>query len=324
MDQQQSRLINFGPRHDFFIGFDSDGCIFDTMEIKQKECFCPNTVKHWGLQPVAKYAREASEFVNLYSRWRGINRFPALIRVLDLLTERVEIQARGFQVPQAKGLRDWVASGAPLNNRSLESAAAQTRDPVLQNTLAWNRAVNQSIQEMVHGIPPFPLVRASLEKLVSKADVMCISQTPIEALCREWNEHNLAQYTALIAGQEMGTKQEHLQLAAVGKYPPNHILMVGDAQGDLDAAHACGVLFYPIIPGHEEASWQRLHESVLAQFLDGCYGRDAEARMIREFQTYLPETPPWINDARSNANRAYDSVAGGEPTRENEAKGVKR
>jgi len=44
--------------HPFFIGFDSDGCIFDSMEIKHKECFCPAYIKHFDLQVVAKYARE--------------------------------------------------------------------------------------------------------------------------------------------------------------------------------------------------------------------------------------------------------------------------
>jgi hypothetical protein len=57
MEYNQSLLIDFKPRHDFFIGSDSDGCVFDTMEIKQKECFCPNNIKYWKLQPVAKYAR---------------------------------------------------------------------------------------------------------------------------------------------------------------------------------------------------------------------------------------------------------------------------
>ena len=61
------------------VGIDSDGCAFDTMEIKHKECFIPNIIKHWKLQPVSKYARQAGEFVNLYSQWRGINRFPALV-----------------------------------------------------------------------------------------------------------------------------------------------------------------------------------------------------------------------------------------------------
>jgi hypothetical protein len=39
----QEQLIALKPEKEFFIGIDSDGCAFDTMEIKQKECFevCP-------------------------------------------------------------------------------------------------------------------------------------------------------------------------------------------------------------------------------------------------------------------------------------------
>ena len=81
-------LKDFQPQHDFFVGVDSDGCVFDTMELKQKECFIPNTIKIWNLQSVSKYARETAEFVNLYSKWRGINRWPALTKVFDLLAER--------------------------------------------------------------------------------------------------------------------------------------------------------------------------------------------------------------------------------------------
>src|SRR2546423_3404835 len=92
-------LAALAPQHDFFVGIDSDGCVFDSMEIKHKECFCPQIIKHWHLQVVSKYAREAVEFVNLYSQWRGTNRWPALIMALDLLRGRPEVAARGFSVP---------------------------------------------------------------------------------------------------------------------------------------------------------------------------------------------------------------------------------
>jgi len=78
-------LADMKPVEKFFIGIDSDGCAFDTMEVKHKECFIPNIINYWDLQPVSKYAREAAEFVNLYSKWRGINRWPALVMVFDLL-----------------------------------------------------------------------------------------------------------------------------------------------------------------------------------------------------------------------------------------------
>ena len=33
------------PQQQFLVGIDSDGCAFDTMEIKHKECFIPNIIK---------------------------------------------------------------------------------------------------------------------------------------------------------------------------------------------------------------------------------------------------------------------------------------
>ena len=72
-------LENYSPQQEFLVGIDSDGCVFDTMEVKHKECFAPNVIKYFGLAGVSKYAREACDFVNLYSKSRGINRFPALI-----------------------------------------------------------------------------------------------------------------------------------------------------------------------------------------------------------------------------------------------------
>ena len=53
-------LKNLTPKKDFFIGIDSDGCAFPSMELKHKECFIPNIIKHWDLQAVSKYAREAA------------------------------------------------------------------------------------------------------------------------------------------------------------------------------------------------------------------------------------------------------------------------
>jgi len=293
----QAALRNFEPKHQFFVGIDSDGCAFDTMELKHKECFIPNIIKHWNLQPVSKYARAAAEFVNLYSHWRGANRFPALIQVFDLLKDWDEVQRRKVAIPEAKPLRDFIASGAALGNPALEEAVKKTGDAILKQTLAWSKAVNASVGDMVHGVPPFPLVRESLEKMSSWADMIVVSATPGEALAREWAEHGIDKYAAIIAGQEMGKKAEHLTLAAKGKYKPENMLMVGDADGDLKAARAAGALFFPINPGHEDKSWELFYKEGLDVFKAGKYAGDYEAKLIAQFQTYLPTTPPWKNGA---------------------------
>src|SRR4029077_6064399 len=75
----QLPLRQFVKSHYFFIGIDSDGCVFDTMEVKHKECFIPNIIKFYHLAAISKYVREVFEFLNLYSKWRGTNRFPGLV-----------------------------------------------------------------------------------------------------------------------------------------------------------------------------------------------------------------------------------------------------
>lgn len=289
----QAPLRDFAPQHEFFVGIDSDGCAFDTMEIKHKECFIPNIIKHWDLQPVSKYAREAAEFVNLYSKWRGINRFPALLMVFDLLAERAEVQRRGVAMPEVPTLRQWVETETKLGNPTLEAVVEKTSDPVLKRTLGWSEAVNATIADMVYGVPPFPFVRQSLEKMCARADAIVVSATPGEALQREWDEHDIAKHCAVIAGQERGSKKEHLQLAAAGRYPKDHVLMIGDAPGDFKAARANDFLFYPIKPGSEDESWERFHEEALDRFFAGTYGGDYEKTLIHEFDALLPEAPPW-------------------------------
>ena len=237
--KEAGRLLEgLKPEHDFFIGIDSDGCTFDTMEIKHKECFIPNIIKYWDLQPISKYAREAAEFVNLYSQWRGINRFPALVMALDLLREREEVRNRGVSIPRVPKIRKFINSGVPLGNPALKEAVKETGDNELVKALQWSEAVNRTVADLVKSVPPFPFVRESLEKLSSRADMVVVSATPTEALQKEWREHNLAKYVKVIAGQEIGSKKEHLTLAAGGKYKANYVLMIGDAPGDMQAARA--------------------------------------------------------------------------------------
>lgn len=292
-DNPHKILDDLKPEKEFFIGIDSDGCAFDTMEIKQKECFCPQLIKHYGLQKISKYSRETWEFVNLYSKTRGVNRFKALIRAMDLLKERKEVKARNAKIPNLTAVAEWIKKESKLGNPALEKYAAQINDPVINQTLAWSKDVNKVIAEIVYDIPPFPLVKESLIKMTEKADTMVVSQTPVEALTREWQEHNIEGHVRLIAGQELGTKAEHLKYAAKGKYPDDKILMIGDAPGDFDAAKSNGVLFFPINPGHEDASWEKFYTEALDKFFAGTYKGEYENKLIEEFNKYLPENPNW-------------------------------
>ena len=284
-------MFDLTPKHEYLVGIDSDGCAFDTMELKHKECFIPAIINHWELQGVSKYAREAAEFVNLYSKSRGINRFPALIEALEWLQKRPEVKARGVKIEVPESLRAWVKEETRLGNPALEKKVADTGDEALRRTLAWSKAVNHAIAGMVRGVPPFPKVRESLERLQGRADVLVVSATPHEALAREWEEHDLTRYVAAICGQEIGTKKECLGVAR--KYTAGKTLMIGDAPGDYHAAQANHTLFFPINPGHEEASWKRFYDEGVERFLAGTFDEDYQKELLDQFDRYLPERPPW-------------------------------
>jgi phosphoglycolate phosphatase-like HAD superfamily hydrolase len=192
-----------------------------------------------------------------------------------------------------KDLAAWTTRETALGNPALKAEVQRTGNAELARCLDWSTTINEMVEKIVKKVPPFPGVRQSLDLLKGKADLMVVSATPGEALRREWAEHGIAAHMGLIAGQEMGSKAEHLKHAAGGKYPPEKVLMVGDAPGDLKAARSNQALFFPVNPGAEEASWERFHQEAAPRFLAGRYTRQYERGLVAEFEKILPAEPPW-------------------------------
>jgi phosphoglycolate phosphatase-like HAD superfamily hydrolase len=292
----QQKLRDFKPSKEFFVGIDSDGCVFNSMEVKHNDSFSVNLIKYFGLQSLSRQAHEAWDFVNLYSQTRGVNRFKAVVMVIDHMREMPRVKKAGAKLPELTYLRQWIKSETQLGNPRLKEKVAAASGPEkaeLEQVLEWSKAVNKTVLEIVHNLPPFPKVRECLARLRERADILVVSATPQEALDREWEQHGIDKYVAFIAGQEMGSKTEHLSLAAKGKYPSENILMVGDAPGDFKAARDVSALFYPVNPGDEEASWERFHDEAIDRFFAKQFGGTYESKLLSEFDRLLPRDPPW-------------------------------
>ncbi len=294
---KQRLYPDFQPTCKRLVCIDSDGCAFDTMELKHKECFCPATVQVWGLQAISKFVREAWEYCNLYSKDRGRSRFHELILVFDLLREREEVKEYNFDLPDITSFRHWVATSPVLNNEEL---AKHKDDPVLQRALQWSLEMNRRVAEMVKGVPPFPGVEQTLRLLKGKADIAIVSATPKEAVRREWAEHDLMQFVSVACAQEDGNKRQCIH-ALAGHYADHQVLMIGDAPGDLEAARESGALFFPILPGDELHSWKQFVSDGIHHFLNNTYAGEYEMELIKAFNHSLPDSPPW--------RRKYDSCS---------------
>lgn len=286
-------LADFRPEHDFFVGIDSDGCAMDAMDIKHQECFTPAYIKHWDLQPISTLARQTALFVNLGSVTRGLNRWLALRQLLDLLRDRVEVAERGVVIPDYPELTQFIDSEFPLTDKGIAAFATAYPSETIQRAIRWGEAVNAAIADMVHGCGPFPGVREAFAAMAPDVDCMTVSATPLHALQYEWTAHGLAPFMKVIAGQEMGSKAEHVEYAAKGKYPDDRILLIGDAPGDRDAAAKVHCLYYPILPGNEAGSWRRFTAEALPRFLGGTYAGAYQDGLVAEFESRLPGQVPW-------------------------------
>ena len=208
----QAPLREFVKRSDFFIGVDSDGCVFDTMEVKHKECFIPNMIRTTGLAAITRLARETFEWINLYSKWRGTNRFPGLVMTIDFWPSDPKCYGVVRGCRQLTGLREWIGRETKLANPTLKAEARSDR-----------RSRPGPGTRMERGRQP--LDRRDRQGRAAISICARVARThggqgrrdgrlghSGEALEREWDEHGLREHVALIAGQECGSKKEHLAL----------------------------------------------------------------------------------------------------------------
>lgn len=89
-------------------------------------------------------------------------------------------------------------------------------------------------------------------------------------------------YVHQLCAQEDGSKKECIA-ALLTCYAPENVLMIGDAPGDLEAAHENGVLYFPIRPGQEMGSWLEFYGEGLTRFLNGSFAGTFEAEQIGRF-----------------------------------------
>jgi len=140
-----------------------------------------------------------------------------------------------------------------------------------------------------------PYVAESLERLGETADLVLYSDTPREWLEREWQGSELCGGFRLLLGEEEGTKRELVRwLVEQEGYAPRHVLVIGDSLVDYRAAKSAMALFFPILPGQEEASWYAFWTEGLERFLEDRFAGEFEEEWLAKFRSVLEQYPaPW-------------------------------
>jgi phosphoglycolate phosphatase-like HAD superfamily hydrolase len=277
----RSSVEEFIKRKRYLVCVDSDGCAMDTMEVKHRKCFAPKAVEVWNLQHIEAKFLQVWNRVNLYSKTRGINRFKGLVKTFEALAEE------GIAMPSFASIMEWTNTSKELSNPALQRAIEETGDEDLIKTLEWSKEVNKAIEELSDEDKPFKNVKEGLEILSTEADIAIVSSANGRAVNSEWTRHGLSQFVQVMLGQEAGTKAACIANLKRNNYSEDEVLMVGDAPGDLEAAHKNGVLYYPILVGKEDFSWKRLVDEALGKFVHGTYRGEYQQKLIEEFNEVL-------------------------------------
>lgn len=268
----------YTKRSDYLICVDSDGCAMDTMDIKHIRCFGPCMVAEWGLEEWRDAILERWNEINLYTMTRGINRFKGLVKALR------EIQEKYCEIEELDVLEKWVNETPELSNAALEREISQNDNICLRKALAWSNAVNQSIDRLPEEDKrPFPGVLEALKRAYRDADVAIVSSANLSAVLDEWDFYGLLEYTDVVLAQDAGSKAFCIGELMKRGYAPDHVLMCGDAPGDLDAAEKNGVYYYPILVRHEAQSWEEFVEKGINHFLDGTYDKGYQQEKKEQF-----------------------------------------
>lgn len=129
---------------------------------------------------------------------------------------------------------------------------------------------------------PFPGARDGLAAAAEFADVAIVSSANRGAVLDEWTAHKLLDHADIVLAQDCGSKAHCIAEMLKFGYAPDHVLMVGDAPGDRDAAAQNGVYCYPILVRREGESCEELRAHALAHLQSGAYA-PYEAERIAEF-----------------------------------------
>lgn len=278
------KFAAYTKRNDFLICVDSDGCAMDTMNIKHFRCFGPCMVTEWGLEKWKEEILARWNELNLYTMTRGMNRFKGLVKSLG------EIREKYCEIEDFNRLEKWVEETAELSNDALEREIGKADSVCLKKALSWSLAVNQSVGRIPEEEKrPFEGVKEALKKAWRDADIAVVSSANPGAVLEEWDLRGLLEYTDAVFAQNSGSKSYCIKELMKRGYRPEHVLMCGDAPGDLEAARQNGVYFYPVLVGREEESWKEFQETGLKRFLEDSYGGQYQTEKEKQFLENLGE-----------------------------------
>lgn len=273
--------MEFKKEKEYLVCLDSDGTVMDTMKSKHEMALAPCFIEAFQIKEHKVEILHEWFTVNLYKMTRGLNRFIALDSMLKYITKF------GYEYEGYDEYHNWVVSTKSLSIPSIKEEIIKNPDnKCLLLAHEWGEMVNERISQMDEA-KPFENSKKSIEALSKSCDLLGVSSANQTALVREWTDCDIIKYFKLACGQAYGTKETILEEALKKGYKKENVLMVGDSSGDLIAAKHWGLKYFPMIPDHENESWDELINEALPKLLNNTFTEDYQAYLISKLEKAL-------------------------------------
>lgn len=212
---------------------------------------------------------------------RGINRFLGLEKMLS------EVDAAYCKIDGLSCYSKWCRETSTYSNTAIQEQIEQGAHPIFKKVLTWSNCVNSGIEKLSGEIKPFEGVKDAMEAIKKHSDIAIVSSANPGAVQDEWTRFGFMNLVDYVMAQDAGTKADCIAKLRNCGYAADHILMIGDAPGDQQAAEKNGVLYYPILAGKEVYSWECLVGEGYHKFCSGEYGGVYQAAQLEQFHANL-------------------------------------
>jgi len=235
----------------------------------------------WQLEPWKDAILARWNEINLYSLTRGINRFLGLEMML------CEIDATYTKIDGLSHYSKWCKETITYSNSEVKSQITKGAHRVFEMVLEWSERVNHGVELIADQIKPFDGVSKALKLMRDSADIAIVSSANPGAVRDEWTRFGLINWVDYVMAQDAGTKFDCIAKLLQNGYAKDHVVMIGDALGDRQAAEENGILYFPILAGQENTSWEQWIDEGCFKFYAGTYSGSYQDEQIERFRNNL-------------------------------------
>lgn len=256
-----------------------EGTFFDSRPMLHWGCLGLSMIEEWKLEQWKVQILNRWKKLRLGHVTRGINRFRGLALALKEVDGAI---APIFGINEFIRL---VLNTEELTVQELERHVEEA--PIFSKVISWSNRVDERISNIsLEEDAFFEQLKQVIVSLNGKADCSLFLEMEFGGGKLKKMLMELPSYvTSVVTCGKADRIKEVQKLIDMG-YEKNNILYCSDIVEDARIAEQTGILFFPVMAGIENESWERFKNEGMQRWLTGRYDEAYQEQLKNEFYSY--------------------------------------